>query len=317
MSPIGPPRWRRPIRIALELAIGFALLAGADRWLTGGSGFAGVQPNPYWIPVLVMALAYGTGPGVIAAGIAAALWLAHVHDGSGERDYLDHLFHLSLPPLLWFVAAVAVGEVTTIRLARHARLDRRGRIAMRNVARMTEAFDSLSRTNRRLQVRIATDGATIGHVVDVAARLAAPDAAVRRTAMIALVAIAARTDDFTCYRIAGSEARAWLRSDQATARRDALPVALIDRLVRRRGLVHVARRADRPALEGIGVVAVPLADAATGALAGCLVLHSMPFAALDAGRVADLGEIAGWLTPLLADPGIAAPRAVGPAGMVA
>ena len=310
MTATGRSGWRRPLRIACELAIGFGLLAAADLWLTGGSGFAGVQPNPYWVPVLVMALAYGTGPGVITAAIATALWLGHVHESGGERDYLDHLFHLSLPPLLWFVVAVAVGEVTTIRLNRHARLERRGRTAMRNVARMTEAFDGLSQTNRRLQVRIATDGATVGHVVDVAARLASPDAAVRRATIVALVALAARSDDFTCYRLVGGEARAWLRSDQATARRDVLPAALLDRLIRRRGLLHVARRGDRTALEGIGVVAVPLTEAASGILAGCLVLHSMPFAALDAGRVADLDEIAGWLTPLIADAGIGAPRMI-------
>ena len=47
------------------------MLVAIDRWLTGGTGFAQVQPNPYWLPVLAMALAYGTGPGVLAAALAA------------------------------------------------------------------------------------------------------------------------------------------------------------------------------------------------------------------------------------------------------
>jgi hypothetical protein len=134
------------------------------------------------------------------------LWLLHAHENGGERDYLDHLFHLSLPPLLWFVAAVAIGEVTILRTNRHARLERRDRVARRNLARMTEAFDALSRTNRRLQVQIATESATLGHVIDTATRLSSADPADRREAIVRLTALAARTEDFTCYRIAGDEA---------------------------------------------------------------------------------------------------------------
>ena len=310
------PVWRRPIRIAIEMALSFAILLALDWWLTGGTGFARVQPSPYWLPVLVMALAYGTGPGAIAAATASALWLGHAHAVGGERDYLDHLFHLSLPPLLWFVAAVAIGEVTILRTNRHIRLERRGRVARRNVARMTEAFDALSRTNRRLQVQIATESATLGHVIDTATRLSSTSPADRREAIVRLIALAARTEDFTCYRIVGDEARAWLRAAQAAVRRDVLPVALIERLLRRRGIVHVARRSDRAALEGVGVAAIPLCDPVSNDMVGCLVLHALPFAALNASRVAELGEIGTCLTPLLADPG-SAQRSARPTGLVA
>lgn len=294
----------------------FAALVGLDAWLTGSSGFARVQPNPLWIPVLVMALAYGTGPGIVAAAIASGLWLAHADDGLG-RDYLDHLFHLSLQPLMWFVTAVAVGEVTIIRLARHARLERRGRVASRNVARLTKAFDALSGTNRRLQVQITTEGRTIGHVIATAARLTTLDPVERRGAIAHLIGLAARSDDFTCFRVTADEARAWLRSSKSSGRRDVLPVALVERLIRRRGIVHVARRSDRAALEGVGVAAVPLTDPLDGALLGCLVLHALPFAALNASRVAELNEIALWLTPLLVDPSRSAKWPARPTGLVA
>ena len=316
MTPAPPPLWRRPVRIAIEMAVSFALLIALDRWLTGGTGFATVQPSPYWLPVLVMALAYGTAPGLIAAAIASGLWLAHAHDAVGERDYLDHLFHLSLPPLLWCVTAVTIGEVTILRTNRHARLDRRERATRRNVARMTEAFDALSRTNRRLQVQIATEGATLGHVIDTATRLSSAQPGDRREAIVRLVTLAARTDDFTCYRIVGDEARAWLRAAQAAVRRDVLPLALIERLLRRRGIVHVARRSDRAALEGTGVAAIPLCDPVTHDLVGCLVLHALPFAALNASRVAELAEIGTWLTPLLDDMP-RSQRSSRPAGLVA
>lgn len=317
MTDVQAPRWRRPLRIAIELGVMAAALVALDQWLTGGTAFAAIQPNPLWVPVLVMALAYGTGPGVIAAAFASTLWLMHARGMPGDRDYLDHLFHLSLPPLLWFVAAVAVGEVTNIRTARLGRVQLQGRTATRNIARMTEAFDTLSRTNRLLQVQIAVETRTLGHVVGTAARLSSIDPVERRDAITQLIAMAARTEDFTCYRVAGDEARAWLRSAKTTGRHDILPIALMERLIRRRGILHVARRSDRSALDSVGVAAVPLTDPADGTLLGCLVLHALPFAALNANRVAELGEIAAWLAPLLGEPARTVQRAVRPAGLVA
>ena len=317
MTELRRDRWKRPVRIASEMAVMFAALIAVDAWLTGGTGFARVEPNPLWIPVLAMALAYGTAPGLVAAATASVLWLAHAHQMAPERDYLDHLFHLSVQPLLWFVVAVAVGEVTILRTARHEKLGRRARTATRNVARLTEAFATLSRTNRALQVQIATEARTAGHVIDVATRLSSADAADRRGAIGDLIALSARTEDFTCYRITDNAARAWLHGPVTAGRREILPDALLERIQRRRGVLHVARRGDRRVLDGIGVAAIALADRATSEIVGCLVLHTLPFEALDARRTADLAEIAAWLTPLLADPLRSAPRTLRSAERVA
>ncbi|WP_380780196.1 hypothetical protein [Sphingomonas sp. R86520] len=310
-------RWRRPARVAAEMAIAFATLIVLDWWLTGGTGFTRVQPNPYWLPVLMMALAYGTGPGVLAAAIATALWLAHVHDDPGERDYLDHLFHLSLQPLMWFVLAGVIGEVTITRTGRHDRLEKRGRVATRNLARLTEAFATLSQTNRQLQVQIATEAHTVGHAIDTATRLSSQDPAARRAAIGELIALAARTPDFTCYRVTGGEARAWIRGPVTAGRRDTLPAALLERAQRHHAILHVAKRSDRHVLDGIGVAAIALPDRKTGEVVGCLVLHALPFETLNASRTAELAEIAAWLTPLLTDTAHATQRPVRSAGLVA
>ena len=310
-------RWRRPARVAGEIVLTFAALVALDWWLTGGTGFAHVHPNPYWLPVLVMALAYGTGPGVLAAVIASGLWLANVHDTPGERDYLDHLFHLSLQPLMWFVVAGIIGEVTIMRTGRHDRLEKRGRVATRNLARLTDAFATLSQTNRLLQVQIATEAHTVGHAIDTATRLSSQDPAARRGAIGELIALAARTPDFTCYRVTGGAARAWIRGPVTAGRRDTLPTPLMERAQRHHGLLHVARRSDRQVLDGVGVAAIALPDRKTGEVVGCLVLHALPFETLNASRTAELAEIAAWLTPLLADMAPATQRPVRSAGLVA
>lgn len=307
----------RALRIAMELAAGFGVLIVLDRLLLGGTAFTDVAPNPFWLPVMVMALAYGTFPALAAAGIASILWLALGQEPASERDYLDHLLHLSLPPLLWFMAAVAIGEVTMMRAQRLVRLERTKNVARRNVERLTEAFHRLVHTNRALQVRVATDDRSIGHVIATAARLGDADPAERRAALVALIALAAHTRDFTCYRIAGGEARAWLRGDAAQARSDTLPAALLV-MARRGEAIHVGRPADRPALAGVGVAALPLIDGDGDRVVGVLVLHDLPFDALGAHLLAELTEICRWLVPLLVDePRRPAMLSVQRSGMVA
>ena len=291
--------WRRPARIAAELGALFVALILLDRLFAGGTAFAAVAPNPLWVPVIAMALAYGTGTGVVAAALASAYWIRFAplpHDG----DRLDWLFRLSLPPLLWFVAAGIIGEVTLARARRVAWLRRRSTAADRNLARLSEAIERLARTNRALQVRIVGDGATTGHIVATAARLASTDLAARRGAIGELVACSTGTDDFTCYlNAADGGARAWLRGAAVDPRPDALPNTLVAIRRKRSGILHVGRRADRVPLESLGVAAVPLT--AHGEMIGALVLHSLPFERLDAHGLATLTEIGGWLALLLAE----------------
>lgn len=312
---------RRGLRILIEIAVGFALLAAIDQRLTGGSGFAGVRPSPYWVPVLVMALVYGTGPGVVAAAVASVLWLVAAHGDGTERDYLDTLLHLSLPPLLWGVAAVAIGEVTLLRKRRLAKAERRATQATRDIARLAEAHDRLTRTNQSLQRRVAGDPRTTGHVVATATRLAASDPAARRAAMAELIALAAGTDDFTCYRLTPDGAESWLRGPgvpgTSLGRPERLPSAMVHPLLADPRIRHVARRADREWLGGLGVAAVPLADPG-GAVGGLLLFHTLPIEAFNAHRLAEWTEIAGWLGPMLVAPGqgtLHAIRAAGRSGL--
>lgn len=298
----GVARWRGPARIAAETVVLFALLIAADRLWLGGHAFAGASPNPLWLPVLVLALAYGTGAGIVAAAVAGAYWLHGAAALAGTGDYLDRLLHLSLPPLMWFVGAGVVGEVTLARARRTAWLGRRADNGQRDLRRLGVQLDELSRTNRALQVRLATGAGTTGHVVALASGLGARDPAERREAICGLIAEAAGTRDFSCYLPSpDGGARAWLRGADAGTRPEALAESLMAIIRKRAGVLHVGRRADRVPLQGVGVAAVPLRLAGDQESVGVLVLHDLPFAALDTFGLAALAEIGAWLAPLLGE----------------
>ena len=175
----------------------------------------------------------------------------------------------------------------------------------------------MTRTNQSLQRRVAGDPRTIGHVVATATRLAASDPAARRAAMAELITLAARTDDFSCYRLTSDGAERWLQGPgvQGTSlgRPERLPSAMVHPLLADPRIRHVARRSDREWLGGLGVAAVPLADA-DGAVGGLLLFHTMPIEAFNAHRMAEWSEIAGWLGPMLVAPGQGTLHAIRVAG---
>ncbi|WP_294291993.1 hypothetical protein [uncultured Sphingomonas sp.] len=306
--------WRRRLRVLAEFAILYGTLAVLDHALTGNTAFAGVSPNPYGVPVLVLALAYGTEAGFTAAILSTAIWLAFGQQVASSGDYLDRLLRLSLTPLLWFLVATAVGEVTNARVRRIQRLRRGRRAAANDAARLDTAYQELVDVNRTLQIRTAIDSASPGRVIALAAAAITAPIDQRRGALRDLLAVATKTDDFTCYRIAADQnARVWLRGAAAAARADILPQPLVQHLAHATDPLTVATIDDRPLLANIGVAAVALRRA-DGGLMGCLVVHHTSFEAIGSQSAAELGEIATWLPSVLELGAQTGPSVAGRAG---
>lgn len=291
---------RRITRIAAELTVMFTILLAIDQLWGARDGFASFQPSPYWLPVLIMAIGYGSWPGLAAAGIATLIWLAT----NGVRpggDYFATMFDLSLPPLLWYAAAVVIGEVTNVRNRRIARLTAIQRTGKRNMDRMADAFAGLARNNRTLQQRIATEDRTASEMLTLAARLPHVSGLERQALLRAMIAMLCRTDDFTCYHIRSDLAWPILFGDGCNRERAPLSHALVSALSAGGRILHAANPSDRAVLAGAGLVAVPLLSRDGGRLDGVLVLHHLPFASMGPHMIADLTALATWLAHATSD----------------
>lgn len=300
--------WRRAVRILAELVALFAITWAFEALLPDSAALAGIAPHPYWLPVLVMALAYGTEIGLVASLVATVLWLSQNSQLAQPGDYLDRLLRLSLTPLLWFLVAAVVGEVTNLRLRRARRANRERDAARTDAARLQEAYQQLADSNRAMQVRLAVDDGATGRIVALACATQLADTAPRRAAARDLVTLAARTDDFTCYRFEeDGGVRVWLRGIGAAARPDILPMPLVQRMSRHPALLSVANVDDRAMLADVGVAAVPLIGA-DRRVRGCLVVHKTRFATMTTQTTAELVEIGTWL-PRLIDEDLRAPDA--------
>jgi len=291
------------LRIAVELAVMFALLLAIDYLLGRRDGFAHFQPSPYWLPVLIMAIGYGTWPALAAAALASAVWLSTNDVSADGRDYFAYMFDISLPPLLWYSAAVAIGEITNLRNLRIARLGARSQTAKRNMDRLINAFHALAQNNRILQMRIATDERMASETLILSARLRQETGLDRQSTLRALIAMISGTDDFTYYQLRSGLAWPVLFGDGCNRERTPLSADLLSALSSRRAIMHVAVPADRPLLADSGLIAIPVWSCDETALDGVLMLHHLPFSAIGSQLNADLAALATWLGQYMSDNG--------------
>lgn len=288
-----------PLRIAAELALMFAVLYAFDRW-TGSTGFAQVNPNPYWLPVLAASLAYGAGPGFAAALIASALWMIAGHPplALGE-DPFDRLIALTMPPVLWVAGSALIGEVTSLRLKRLERRHARGEALDRNIRLLIGRYRKLAHTNRELQVRIAASDRGVSAALAEATMLIDADPIAYARVLVRLIAIAADSENFTLYIADPSGSHRFAAGAAATRAPEQLPEPLLAAMGEDHRVRHVGEADDRPLLGDVGILALPLA-APSGALNGVLVIHDLPLDRLTRPSVAALADVAAWLAPLLA-----------------
>ena len=193
----------RLIRLGLETLFLFGALFLVDHMLLTGAAFDGIQPNPYWIPVIVMALAYGTGPGLVASALATGLWLAAPHDTAAMGDELQVALYLSLQPLCWVVVAVVIGEVTDKRRLSIDSLQEFARETAEKEQIIAEALTRLATTNRALQVRIATGEVSVVQAMEEAIGFLERDRRSQVRAVERLAALALETEDFTYFETDG------------------------------------------------------------------------------------------------------------------
>jgi hypothetical protein len=106
-----------PLAALIEIVVLFVLLNAAD-WLHPGIELADIRPHPYWLPVLLLSLQYGTISGLLAAGVAIALAAtAGFPEQTSQETYFAYLLKIWIEPMLWISAAVVLGQFRMRQIA--------------------------------------------------------------------------------------------------------------------------------------------------------------------------------------------------------
>ncbi len=115
-----------PIAALIELAVmvvGLLLL----EWSFPALDIVNLQPSPYWIPVLLLSLQYGTPSGSLAAIFVIAIYFtigSFPEQGVGENEFTYRL-RILVQPILWIAAAVLLGQFRMVQITTKQELTQR------------------------------------------------------------------------------------------------------------------------------------------------------------------------------------------------
>jgi polysaccharide biosynthesis protein PelD len=113
-----------PLAALVELAVLTLLILGLAVALPE-IDLVDIQPNPFWLPVLLLSLQYGTASGLLAAAVAiAAIFASGVpHEGVGESHF-SYVSKIWAQPMLWIAAALLLGQFRMRQIAAKQALSR-------------------------------------------------------------------------------------------------------------------------------------------------------------------------------------------------
>lgn len=100
-----------PATALVEMLVLMVLPAVLDLYWPAFPTLSELQPHPFWLPVLLVSLQYGTVSGLLAAGLAIALSasLGWPDQEIGENHF-NFLLRIWAQPVLWLAAALVLGQ---------------------------------------------------------------------------------------------------------------------------------------------------------------------------------------------------------------
>ncbi len=142
------------------------LLIGAmtivDAMYFGGHRFQDVQPHPFWLPILLVAVQYGIGGGAFAALCAtAALYTGALPPRGEDIEFYSYLGSLAGQPAAWLMTASMLGALRTVHIWRETSLTTTLRESEDRAMAIADGLRRSLREIDRLEHRIAADTATV------------------------------------------------------------------------------------------------------------------------------------------------------------
>lgn len=286
-----------PLTAVAELAGIVAMLLVID-WLWPSLDINSLQPSPYWLPVLLLSLQYGTASGSLAVVVAIAAYFAFVtlpEQGVGENEFAYRLRILA-QPILWIATAVLLGQFRMVQISAKRELVRRveeleaqGRTLADYAGRLRERCDALERdiASRALPA----DARLLAELAGLRGPPADLAAAVTRCLDAALPGAAASVhvrQGSSLYRLCAS---GWPTDAHWLA---TLPGdhPLVDAVMGAKRRLSILEAGDETALAGQGLAAVPIIDPRSGRALGILKLEFCSAGALTPSLTRQLEALA-------------------------
>lgn len=319
------PRTKKAgIAMHLEMLGLFGVLVAIDIFLTAKfDAFYELNPNPYWIPVLLMAVNYGAGPGLVAALIASFISFAGQIDPLIVRTVLDEgpmaawqqvtagsfttfsnedylvVWDYVVMPLLWLMTALGLGLLRERLKDREHELRTALDASEHREAVLSDAYERLLETKEGLEVRVAGQLKTVFTIYQAAKAIEKLGPGEVLIGVSELVRTVMSPVKFSVYLLNENVLEAvlnegWDADDRYQTRFDNSTLLFQDIVGGRQFLVAVNPDEER-ALGGEGLMAGPLTSVDSGEVVGMLKIEKLNFLDLGKSSVENFRILSDWI----------------------
>ena len=284
----------------LEIALFFVVAILLDRFVFDADSFWYVTPHPFWIIVLLVTVQYGTAEGVLAALAATVVLLAgYMPEQTLNQNLYDYLFGMVRRPLMWFVAAVLLGELRMRHLREKERLSRQLEEAREKERTIATAYTRQQEIKSDLEARVAGQMRTVISMHQAVKSLEQLDSGKVLFSIMDMVRAVMNPQKSSVFMLGQNVLEAAVHTGW-TGKDEYLRVIgaehpLFQEIVARRRVLNVASEGDEQILGKQGVLAGPLINADTGEVIGMLKIEELEFVELGWTTIKNFEVVCEWI----------------------
>lgn len=258
-----------------------------------------VSPHPFWIIVILMAAQYGTNEALLAASIATViLFLGPLPARSILEQRYEYFFVLAKVPLLWFVSAVALGELRMKHIAEKNELQKDLLEATGKEKQIAEAYLSLKKIKEHLELHVASEMQTVLMGIRAIKELQENNKESVIKGSCDLIINLISPEKFSIYFLENLEliqvAKYGWKDSDVYVKRFSSNEPLFQEVIGKRNVVSIQTTAT-DILGKEGVLAIPIMAKKTDQVVGMIKIEQVPFIRLKTPIIESLRVIGEWI----------------------
>ncbi len=283
----------------VEMLIGLVAFTLIDYFFFSGNRFWDVNPHPFWIVVLLIAVQYGTGEGILAAIMATLFYLVANVPEQGDMGRYDWLFSLAVNPILWLVAGWILGELRQRHIRERNVLLKEVEDAHQRENLISHSYNFVKNRKESLEVQVSGQLLSSIDAYRAAKAVETLDPKSVMQGVERLVKSVLGPQKFSLYmfhenKLSATIIHGWSPEDRYAQEIDSFS-PLYQAVVGQRELLVVANEQHEVALDNQGLMAGPILDPDSGRVIGMLKVEQLEFTALSLNTVETFRALSEWI----------------------
>lgn len=284
----------------IETLVPLILLLLFDALFFDGTRFWGINPHPFWIPVVLVAGKHGSVEALFAAAMATLfLLVGNIPAHPEGLDRYDYLYDIFINPILWFAVGGMLGALRQMHIRERDRLQKELEESHQREELISDSYKFVKTRKESLEVQVSGQLTSSIEAYRAAKAVETLDPKSVMQGVEKLVSSVLGPQKFSLFILHENVLNAtilhgWHANESHAQTIDSFS-PLYQSVIGERETLVIANEQHEQALDGQGIMAGPVVDPQTGRVVGMLKVEQMDFVSLSLNTVETFRALAEWI----------------------